>query len=231
MSLLTAVWLLLAVGAPVVADAAIAIAAPEPSRAAFIDRQRKITTAMTAQRDSILAALFAKRSDLAGASAQIPSLDGVSRNTFFTPVIERDLESMQMEFEHARALRARASSVASYLVPTIGFAEALTILAGTGAQRHRQFEAQIRAYQMQLRNFFYPRIQREIAAPTPRAIAGSMGRFNFSDFENVPSMHFTDSSSDTRLLAVMPLVIWLLMLSILLTGLGLSRLRRWPADI
>lgn len=231
MSLLTACWLLLTLGVPVLADAAITVAAPEPSRAAFVDRQRKITTAMTEDRERILAQLFAARADLAGATARIPELDGVTRNSFFTPAIERELESMQAEFDRARTLRERASSIAGYVIPPLGFADALSVLAGTDAQRHRHFEAQIRAYQLRLREFFYPRFQREIVAPTPRAIAGSMGRFSFVEFAGVPTLAVADDSAGARLRHIAPLLAWMLALTACFVAMGCVRLRRWPADL
>ena len=229
MSQLIAWWLLLTFGAPILVDLASSVMSPPPSRIAYIDRQRQVTEELTVNRDRILADMFAKRPDLAHATGLIPLLDGVTRNSFFTPEIETRLASLQSDFEQSRADRVRVSTWAGYVVPPLGIAQAFTVLAGTDASRHHQYEAQVRHYQLQLRDYFYPLMQREISAPTPRVINGSMGRFNFDRFDDVPRMQPIDSAAADRVKMVAPLLIWLLVLSAALAGVALRRLRQWPA--
>lgn len=231
MSALVSCWLTLALAAPILADAAIAVIAPAPSRAVYINDQRQIVRAMTEHREQILTDMFKARSDLINATAQIPNLDSVSRNTFFTAEIEMRLAPLQSQFDTVRTIHARASQTAGYVALPLGVLQALTVLAGTDATRHLAFEAQIRTHQLRLREWFYPLIQREISTPTPKPIPGSMGRFNFTQFDKVPTMHFVDSTGNERINNVIPMVLWLFALGAVLLAVGYKRLRCWPADL
>ena len=88
----------------------------------------------------------------------------------------------------------------------------------------------MRAYQQQLREFFWPRIQREIVTPTPRP-PGSYARLNFTDYGAIPAYSAQPERAAARLGAVLPLAGWLLVLSLLLTAAATRRLRHWPAEL
>jgi len=55
-----------------------------------------------------------------------------------------------------------------------------------------------------------------------------MGRFNFTQFDQVPSMVFIDFTAQQRIKAVLPTLAWLTVLSGLLQVIALRRLGQWP---
>ncbi|RDZ26094.1 DUF3526 domain-containing protein [Lysobacter silvisoli] len=226
---LVALWAALAIGVPLAADAYARTRYPMPSATALVDAQRRGNDAIAAQRDAIAAAAFARRSDLIGASDRVGSLDYATRMTFLAPELERRLSRLEAQRQAARDGRAQASAFAAYLSPPLGLQSALAQLAGTDAQRHRRFETQVRDYQQRLRDWFYPRIQRQIAAPTPRP-AQSRGRQNFGEYDAIPAWAGREPGSEARLRAVLPALLWLALLAAALSFWALRRLRHWPME-
>ena len=95
---------------------------------------------------------------------------------------------------------------------------------------HRQFEAQTLAHQRHLREWFYARVQREIATPTPRP-AGSYARMSFIEFDAIPIFQWREPSSSTRRGVGVAMTAWLLVLSTLLACAAWGRARRWPMEL
>ncbi len=118
--------------------------------------------------------------------------------------------------------------VTQWLAPNLSLASAFAILAGTDLDRYRQFEAQSRHFQLQLRDFFYPRLHREVVSPTPQR---AYGHFSFTDFESVPRFEMRDAKAADRVRASLATLGWLLLLSGLFATIGIARLRRWPAAL
>ncbi|UHQ23695.1 DUF3526 domain-containing protein [Lysobacter sp. 5GHs7-4] len=230
-SSLVALWALLAIGLPLAGNAAVAAYAPAPSAVAVVDEQRRANDAIAARRDAIVATAFHQRADLSAAIERVASIDYATRLSFLVPELERRLSPLHQRQTQARDRRERASDLIGYLSPPLGLQSAMATLAGTDLARHRAFEAQARAYQLGLRAWFYPRIQREIAAPTPRAPAGSYGRMNFRDYDAIPAWSAAYPPASERIATVAPVLSWLALLAAALTAWALSRLRHWPTEL
>nr|WP_254696374.1 DUF3526 domain-containing protein [Lysobacter enzymogenes] len=186
---------------------------------------------MAGERDALLARDFRARGDLAGSLDKLGSLDYATRMTFLAPELERRLQPLRDRQEGARSARERLSQWAGYLTPPLGMEQALAQLAGTDAQRHRRFERQAAGYQRQLREWFYPRIQRQISAPTPKPRADSYGRMNFLEFDAIPAYAWHDAPAWSRVAGALPTALWLTLLAAALSAWALRRLRQWPAEL
>ncbi|MEG3790518.1 DUF3526 domain-containing protein [Lysobacter sp. CCNWLW3] len=228
-SSLVAVWAVLAIGLPLAGNAASAAFAPAPSAVTVVDAQRRANDAIAEHRDSLVAAAFRGRADLAAAADRIGALDYATRLSFLTPELERRLLSLHRRQSQARADRERSSDRLAYLSPPLGLQSALATLAGTDLARHRRFEAQTRAYQLRLRDWFYPRMQRQIVAARPPA--GGYGRMNFTDYDAIPAWSGSEAAASARAGAVAPLALWLCLLAAALTAWALLRLRHWPTEL
>ncbi|MFD0319507.1 MULTISPECIES: DUF3526 domain-containing protein [Lysobacter] len=230
-SLMSALWALLAIGLPLLGSALSQRVGDAPTPVAYVDATRRANDAIAAERDAIVGAMFRARADLAPAIDKVASIDYATRMSFLAPETERRLQPLQRRQEHARDLRETVSEWAGYLSPPLGMEQALSLLAGTDAPRQRRFEHQTRVYQLRLREWFYPRIQRQIATPTPRPIANSYGRMNFNEYADIPVYTGAELPPLARAAGVAPMAAWLLLLAAGLCALALHRLRRWPTEL
>ncbi|UZW60946.1 DUF3526 domain-containing protein [Lysobacter enzymogenes] len=230
-SLMSAVWAVLAIGLPLLGSGAAARLGDAPAPIAYVDAQRRANDAIAGERDALLARDFRARGDLAGSLDKLGGLDYATRMTFLAPELERRLRPLRDRQESARSARERLSQWAGYLAPPLGMEQALAQLAGTDAQRHRRFERQAAGYQRQLREWFYPRIQRQISAPTPKPRADSYGRMNFLEFDAIPAYAWHDAPAWSRVTGALPTALWLTLLAAALSAWALRRLRQWPAEL
>lgn len=230
-SLMSAWWALLAIGLPLLGSALAQRVGDAPAPVVYVDAQRRANDAIAGERDAIVAAAFRADPALAGSMEKIASIDYATRLSFLSPELERRLHALQARQERARDLRERVSQAAGLVSPPLAMEQGLSVLAGTDAPRHRRFEQSTRSYQLRLREWFYPRIRHQIAAPTPRPVADSYGRMNFAEFDAIPAYAGTERSAGSRAAAAMPAAAWLALLAAALCGLALHRLRRWPTDL
>lgn len=232
LGLLLALWLFFAQALPVLAALLLDAAADSPSRTLYIDALRRAEQHIAATRDELLREQFAVRADLAGQESRIGQLDYATRLTFLAPLLEHALADWQAGFDAARERRMRASDVLGFVAPPMGVESALSQLAGTDLARHVRYEQAVRAHQQRLRDWFYPRVQAQISAPTPRP-PRSYARANFTLDEQaqIPRFAVPAESGAARARGVAPLVLWLLAASLVLTIAAQRRSRRWPEEI
>lgn len=230
-SLMSALWAVLAIGVPLLGSAWAERLGDAPTPVAYVDAQRRANDAIASRRDAIVTGLFRARTDLAAVTERVATIDYATRMSFLAPELERRLAPLQQRQREARDLRERVSDGAGFASPSLGLEQTLSVLAGTDAERHRRYEQQTRAYQLRLREWFYPRIQRQIAAPTPRPRADSYGRMNFNEYDAIPAYHGAELPASARVAAVAPFVVWWWLLSGVLIALARRRLRRWPTEL
>lgn len=222
---LSAIWLVLVVAVPLVANAAASLRPPLLSAGRTVDVKRETNDQVQQQRDAIVEAAFRASPELAGVTDRIPSIDHATRLTFLVPELEKRLDFIQEAREHTREQSARYARWATFIAPNVGVELALATLAGTDLRRHWAFEEQSRAYQLRLRAFFYPLMHRQIVSPAPYR---AYGHFSFTDFESIPSFRMQDAEAAERVSAALPAAAWLLWLAAALGALAIARLRDWP---
>lgn len=230
LGVLLSAWLMFSLAVPLLGRLAADGVAPLPSRTHYVDAQRQAEDAIAAERDTLIAQVFRARPELAAHLARIPAIDFATRQSFLVPLLEARLAPWQQRFDAARERREAWSAAAGFVAPPLGLETALATLAGSGAARQRAYEDQVRAYQQQLRDFFWPQVQAQIAAPTPRP-AGSYARLNFTDYAAIPTFAATPEPAAARVRAVLPFAAWLALLTGLLAGIAARHLRRWPEDL
>lgn len=227
---LAAVWAGLTLGLPIAGATIASVLDPAPSSSARVDLQRRTTDAVEANRDAILRRAFAARADLRESEARIADLDYATRLSFVVPEIERRMAPLDRAMREHDKRQAHVATVAGYIVPPLGLGGALATLAGTDHARQRVFEDTARAYQLRLREFFYPLVQREIARPTPASVPPRRGRFNFAGQGSIPAFELAAVPASARIAAVLPIGLWLAALALALGVVGLVRADRWPTE-
>lgn len=228
---LAAIWTAMVIGLPLLGSILTTSLSPRPSGIAYIDARRHINDEIQKDGSAILQRAIAARSDLRHAQGRIEELDHATKLTFLTPETERRLAPFRAAMTAHAGQQAGITAIASYLVPSLGLESSLATLAGTGDVRHRQFEAQVRAYQLRLRGILYPLVQREIATPTPVSDPATRGRLNLTDRDTLPTFVMTDEPASVRVVSILPFAIWLFLLGGVLTTLGLRRAVTWPRDL
>lgn len=228
---LAAIWTAMVIGLPLLGSILTSTLSPRPSGIAYIDARRHITDEIQKDGNAILKRAIAARPDLRHGQSRIDELDHATKLTFLIPETERRLAPFRAAMTAHAGQQAGITVIAGYLVPSFGLESSLATLAGTGDVRHRQFEAQTRAYQMRLRGILFPLVQREIATPTPVSAPATRGRLNLTDRDILPTFVMTDELASVRAVSVLPFAIWLLLLGGVLTTLGLRRAVTWPKDL
>lgn len=229
-SSLVAIWVLLTLGLPIVATALTTTLDPAPSSSSRVDVQRRVSDAVDADREAILARTFTARNDLRGSAERIGELDYATRLSFLVPEIERQLDPLDGSVRAHTDREQRTGRIGGYAIPPLGFGNALATLAGTDGARQHAFDAATRTYQLRLRDRFYPLVQREISAPTPLPDPPLRGRFNFSGGNDIPAFAPNIDAPETRVAAIMPIALWLALLGGILAIFGLRRATRWPTE-
>ena len=227
LSALSAAWLLLALGVPALAQLALPVDASAAARQ--VDAQRRIGDAVEGGRDALVAAALHARPGFEALAEPLVKMDYATHLTFLTPLLEERLAPLQAQRTAQGQRDAARSRAVAWLSPPLLLQDALATLAGTDGARHRAFEAQVRAYQLQLRGFFYPRVQTQLRAPTPRP--PGQARMNFTDYDAIPRYAHADAPALARLSATAPALAWWLLLAALLAGWGAHPLRHWPKEL
>lgn len=227
---LLSLWLVLSLAVPMLGRFAADAWLPAPSRVLYVDAQRRVDDEIAASRDALVADAFRARPELAAHVDRVATIDYATRQSLLAPVVQARMTPWHERVERNRAARADFSTAFGYLAPPLGVEAALATLAGTDDARQRDLERQVRAYQQQLRDFFWPRVQREIATPTPRP-AGSYARLNFTGYAAIPAFAAAPEPAGARVRAVLPLAAWLIAVAAALVLIAARRLRRWPTEL
>lgn len=227
---LSALWGVLVIGLPLLANLVLTTVVPPPSFVRYVDAERRVADALAAEGNAVVTAAFERHPVLRAHVTRVPAIGYAARLSFLIPETERRLEPLREGFEAHRAREARAATVAAFVVPPLGMETALATLAGTDAVRHADFEQQARAYQQQLRAVLYPIVHHDIA--TPKVFpSGTYGRLNFTDIDVVPDFSYRDPRAAARFNTAFTMAGWLLLLAAVIGGWGIGRARSWPHDM
>jgi hypothetical protein len=111
----------------------------------------------------------------------------------------------------------------SWLSPQLALQTALADLAGTGNARHETFLRAVRAFQLELRAFMYPRVLEQARSPKPRSCEACPGRLSFTDYAAIPRFTMRDSPPASRVASAIGTASWLTFLAAVVASLGLGR--------
>lgn len=227
---LTAVWVALCIGVPLAAQSVLGLFAPARPGVFEVDALRRVNDQLNAERDDIITATFLARPDLRDHLDMVEKIDYSTRWTFLAPELERRLLADRERTRRSRDATDSASRIAAVIAPPLAVQTGLGVLAGTDAARHRSFEQQTRAYQLELRQIIYGKVQREISHPTPRP-AGTQGRLNLTEFDFLPAFQLREMTWANRVSTGLHFALWPLLFAAGLALIAVRRLRRWPTGL
>jgi ABC-2 type transport system permease protein len=194
-----------------------------------VSELRRTTDAVQAEADAVVARRLVASLGPAARSINPGTLDFSTRLVLITQEMEERLSGQdRRRQDHVRATAALAS-VVWWLSPQIALQTALADLAGTGTARHQAFLRDVRAFQLELRAFMYPRVLAQVRAPTAPACDGCPGRLNFTDYAAIPRFAMRDGPTSTRVATALATAGWLTVLAAAAAIAGLGR-ARWAID-
>lgn len=224
---LGAVWAVLVLGLPLVANATLRWIDPAPSPLAYVDAQRRTADQIQAEQPQLLRQALLSRPDLRRGVDRASTLDHATKLSFLVPETERRLAPHRAKMREHRVRQERYAQRLGFLIPSAGMEIALAKLAGTDPERQRMFEAQARAHQLRLRAMVYPLVQAQIALPPPPPTRDTRGILNLPDPPELPRFVMRDPASTQSIGSVQPFLAWLGILSAVTLAAGLARARRW----
>ncbi|UFP96053.1 ABC transporter permease [Gloeobacter morelensis] len=212
---LVGLWLLFVVIVPAVVNVAVSTASPVPSRVELIQAIREATNAANAQGSRLLARYYEDHPELAPKDSRIDPGSFALRSTAVRETVDKAIAPVLERYD--RQLLAQQALVERYryLSPAIVAQEAFNDLAGTGLGRYRHFQAQVDRYHRTWQAYFVPRIFRQ-----QTVAAAEIGR--------LPKFRFAEESTDDVAGRVLPGLVGLAAPLLVLVGLTLPGLRRYP---
>lgn len=227
---MVALWALLVIAMPLLTNQLLMERAASAA-ASVVDLRRQVDRRIDAERAAIVRAAFEASPELAPHVDEAGSIDYSTRLSFLTPAIERALESDWLSSQAQKSRASRYARLQSLLIPSLGIQSSLATLAGTDLERHRDFEARTREFQLELRSMFYPLMHAQIVRPTPRPHEDSAGRFSFTDYDAIPVFRNSVYERDASLRDAWVQGLAAFALALGLVTIGALRLRRWPEDL
>ncbi|MFO0336725.1 MAG: DUF3526 domain-containing protein [Pseudomonadota bacterium] len=178
---LVALWAVLVMVVPGIANFTARQLSPVPPRAEFVQAMRDATDVAERERARLLDRYFGDHPELMPAGAQAQKLPAAVARL----VTQREIETRMAEVEarYSAALEAQQRVLARFewLSPPLWLQSALNRIAGTDLARQRDFESQVVAHHEALRDHFEPLILRGRAA-----LAAGPVHFDFPRFEYRP---------------------------------------------
>ncbi len=212
-SLLAGAWLLLVILLPALTNLAATTVFAAPSRVALTTELREASETADRAAASSRDQYFFDHPEMQGGE--------MDRTAYFQSValseqsIAESMAPLLGAFEVQARRQQALIEVLQYLSPGTLAYETLTELAGSNGARHREFRAQTLAFHAAWSGFFRSRLMRG-ATLTP------------ADYAALPQFRFAEPPLAAALArAAAPLAV-LLVLSLLLGGIALRRLRRFP---
>lgn len=221
------VWVMLAMGIPLGATLLSSYFLPSPSRVMEIDLLRQVSDDVSAERDNLVED-WLQSNRKPGYEPATPSYS--AKLTIVVPEMERRLQPQQDASANWRNELIRWSSMVNFFSPPSAMQTTLSQLAGTDGERHQRFLEASRAYQQQLRNIFYTKIQQEVLQPTDLACPTCAGKLQFTRYDTIPRFQFTQSDTGKRAGAALFTSLSFLIVGLLLLIGVILRGARWRQE-
>lgn len=149
-------WLAFVVLLPAVSQVALELSHPQPSRVAYVDAMREATDRARAEGSEALAGYLEDHPEWAGDDVDLD--DFFAQRWLVQQRVEAELAPLSASFEAQREARARWAAWMRLASPALLTMDALADAAGTGAERHGHFIAQVYDHHDAWRAFFVPRL-------------------------------------------------------------------------
>ncbi len=151
---LSGLWLALTVLVPSAINLTVMTAYPVPSRVELVQAMRDAAQAATAEGARLLGQYYQDHPEFAADTTDAAVTDFNVVRLAVEDRTEALVRPVAARFDEQLTRQQALVERVRYLSPAILVQEALSDLAGTGAQRHRRFVAQVLAFHDQWRQFF-----------------------------------------------------------------------------
>jgi ABC-2 type transport system permease protein len=226
-STVVAAWLMLTVAMPLAGSLALRYTAPAVSRVTQVNELRVTTDDVQREADSVVARRLIAHRGPGAAPVNPASLDYSTRLVLITQEMEERLAGQERDRQEYSRAAATIATIVSWLSPQIAFHEALTDLAGTGTARHQQFLRAVRAFQLELRAFMYPRVLAAVESTTSKACSGCPGRLTFTEYDAIPRFTMQDAPASVRVASALRTAAWVGLLAAGIAVWGIGRGKTW----
>jgi ABC-2 type transport system permease protein len=213
-SIVTTLWLLFTVATPIAGTLALQWSNPRPSPITEVSELRRVSDQVQREADAVVTRHLVKHLGIPAAGVNPASLDYSTRLVAITQEMERRLEPQERRRQDYARTADRIARVIAWLSPQAAFHTALADLAGTGTSRHRDFLQAVRAFQLELRAFMYPRVLEPVMSPISSPCIGCPGRLTFAEYDVIPRFAFTDTAPSVRSAAAIRTAAWFALLAL-----------------
>lgn len=212
--ILAGAWILLVVVSPAVLSVAATTLHPTPSRLEFVSKQREADNYTRSAGEKLLGKYYGDHPELVPAG-QLDLNDFTRRFYAVRQEMQRRMLPEVEQFE--RQLQAQQTLLNRYriLSPPVILQDALNDIAGTSTARQKTFVAQIHGFIEDWQAFFVPRVMRK-------------ENLKAADYETIPRFGFREESNAAIFNRVGAGLLLLLIPILLVVGLIVWRLRRFP---
>jgi len=210
---LSGIWLALVLLIPSLLNVGVKALYPVPSRVEMVQAMRTASAEASGKGSQLLARYYEDHPDLAGERTDTNDFAALSLAT--QDEIERRAQPVMDRFDEQLALQQALVDHYRFLSPAIIAQSSLLEIAGTGTERYKHFLGLSDRFHRAWRSYFYPKIAKN------QAIAAS-------DVDGFPDFHFEEEPSSVVAARAGAALIGLGVPALLVCGLGVFLLRRFP---
>jgi ABC-2 type transport system permease protein len=211
---LVGIWIVLVVVVPSVLNVAASTAHPVPSRLEFVSKVREADNYTRSEGQKLLAKYYGDHPELVPAG-ELDLNDFTRRFYAVRQENQRRLLPEMLRFEEQLERQQGLINRYRLLSPAVVMQESLNTIAGTSAERQKEFVAQVRGFMDEWQGFFVPLVFRKVMLKT-------------ADYDRVPRFKFQEESTSAVAARVGIGLILLLAPGLLIGAFALARLRRYP---
>jgi ABC-2 type transport system permease protein len=224
-------WVVIAILLPQLLVASAAAIHPTPSRERYLLDVREAVDRVNADRVNMIQRFYDQHPEWRPQNTPLDKVPAPVVRLARAAELEKKLADTEAQFQNARTAQTRFLHQAMVLSPVTLAHTTFVDLAGTGATRHDTFIADVRAFQLDLRNHFQTRLQQsalqEEQTPCKHPSTTCRPGFGFVDHDKVPSFN---ASATLHTVPAMPLALLWIAVWIALLALMAKRAWRWVED-
>jgi ABC-2 type transport system permease protein len=211
---LAGVWLLFALLAPSLLNAAVTTVYPVPSRVEMVQAMRRASAEASTKGSQLLAKYIEDHPELSASGRADPN-DFYTRSIAVQSETERLIQPVMDRFDQQVLGQQTLVKRFRFLSPAIAAQAALNDIAGTGAARYRSFLDQVDRFHQDWRAYFNPRIVQKAS-------------LRASDYEQFPRFVFQEEPPGVIVTRALIGFSGIAIPAILIGWLALRSLRRYP---
>jgi len=213
-TVLVGAWLALVVVVPALVNVAAHLIHPLPSRVEMITAQRDASNDAVNRRSELLARYYEDHPEMVQGLA-LDTANAAARSWAATEEVNRRLSEVASRYEARLAEQHRLIGRWRFLSPALLAQDALLDAAGTGDARFGRFRGQVMEFAEAWKAFFVPHV-----------LAGT--HLSSADLEAVPEFRFVEEPPGALARRVAAPLLVLTGLTLVVAGVGLRLLSRYP---